>query len=402
MLKPESMGLPVAVDRNTEAVQDCLDQLEQVLLHADTQSPHGIDTFGARRCLELVAAHLPGHDDLGASLLADRLLALVQALAQGATRPTSTVLDTLHRSVDCLRALAQAASEADAGVELEGLLVELQALTSGAAVVDAGQEMALAPAAARSAAPRSDAAEPPADGSSNRQAAAADWAGLVALLATLGPLVNAQAGLVQAVRAHVSPWPHLLDRSAALLDDCIQDTARSLAAWRAAHGPDCPSAPDLLEVIAVRAAASVCLVPASAVLGCAAPPADEAGNLDADHSAAGTAADATAGADTPLDLRRWLAPDPVDEDEPAKRPQAPPWVLTVWTGAGQRTWLVDEVLFQRTVAVQPLETHFRTVPGVAGVAVLGEMGVCLLLDTNTGPLAPPGVDAPAGHDTRVR
>lgn len=55
------------------------------------------------------------------------------------------------------------------------------------------------------------------------------------------------------------------------------------------------------------------------------------------------------------------------------------------------------MLFQRTVAVQPLETHFRSVPGVAGVAVLGEMGVCLLLDTGAGPLTAGPETAPADH-----
>jgi two-component system chemotaxis sensor kinase CheA len=77
-------------------------------------------------------------------------------------------------------------------------------------------------------------------------------------------------------------------------------------------------------------------------------------------------------------------------------------MLTVWAGAGQTTWLVDEVLFQRTVAVQPLETHFRKVPGVAGVAVLGEMGICLLLDTDAGPLVRPGGAPQAGGEARVR
>ncbi len=401
-MNPESMGLPVAAARNPEDLQACLDQLEQVLLRADTQSSQGIDTASARRCLELVAVHLSGREARGARLLANRLLCLVQALSQGAARPTSAVLDTLHRAVDSLRALARPESQTDPEAELEGLLVELQALTGGAAAADAGQNRAMARTATESAAPRRDAAAVPADDSTKGDSAAAGWVALDALLATLGPLVNAQASLVQAVRTQVTPLPPPLDRSAALVDNCIQDTAQRLTAWRSAHGSGLPSAPELLEVIAVRAAASICLVPASAVLGCAAAPTGVASGLGADHATAVSAADDAADADTAVDLRRWLARDAQGECEPAREPETPPWVLTVWTSAGQRTWLVDEVLFQRTVAVQPLETHFRAVPGVAGVAVLGEMGVCLLLDTHAGPLAPSGVDSPAGSQPRVR
>jgi chemotaxis protein histidine kinase CheA len=399
---------PGAADRNPQGLQACLDELEQVLLHADTQSARGIDTSGARRCLEFVAAHLSGQDAPGASLLADRLLALVQALAQGVARPTSAVLDTLHRAVDGLRALAWAESEDDPETELEGLLVELQALTGGAAAADDAQTMALEHSATELAAPGSQAAGFSGDAFTLRQTAAADRVALDAMLATLGPLVNAQAGLVQAVRAQLTPLPAPLERSAALVDGCIQDTAKSLAAWRSVHGPDLPSAPELLEVIAVRAAASICLVPAAAVLGCAAASTQEPSDLGTDHATAGDdagGADDAEGADdadTPIDLRGWLAQGTQDTGSAANRPQTPPWVLTVWAGAGQRTWLVDEVLFQRTVAVQPLETHFRKVPGVAGVAVLGEMGICLLLDTDEGPLAQPGSAPPTGGEARVR
>jgi chemotaxis protein histidine kinase CheA len=399
------MAPAVAADRNPQALEACLDQLEQVLLHADTQSAHGIDTSGARSCLELVAAHLSGRDAMGASLLADRLLALVQALAQGVARPTSAVLDTLHRAVDCLRALAWAESGADPEAELEGLLVELQALTGGAVAADGAQAMALERGANGSATPGIEAAGFADAAFTNRQTATADWATLDALLATLGPLVNAQAGLVQAVRMQVTPLPPPLERSAALVDGCVQDTARSLAAWRTAHSPDLPSAPDLLEVIAVRAAASICLVPAAAVLGCTAASTHEPYEFGTNHATAGDdagGAEDAEDADTPIDLRRWLAQDAQGTGAAANGPQSPPWMLTVWAGAGQTTWLVDEVLFQRTVAVQPLETHFRKVPGVAGVAVLGEMGICLLLDTDTGPLVRPGGAPQAGGEARVR
>ena len=261
---------------------------------------------------------------------------------------------------------------------------------------------ALARAATESAAHRGDAAAVPTDDSTKGDPAAAGWVALDALLATLGPLVNAQAGLVQAVRTQVTPLPPPLDRSAALVDNCIQDTAQRLTAWRSAHGSGLPSAPELLEVIAVRAAASICLVPASAVLGCAAAPPGEASGLGADHATSVSAADDAADADTAVDLRRWLARDAQGEREAVREPKTPPWVLTVWTSAGQRTWLVDEVLFQRTVAVQPLETHFRAVPGLAGVAVLGEMGLCRLLDPHHRPLPPSRPPTPAGTHTRLR
>ncbi len=42
--------------------------------------------------------------------------------------------------------------------------------------------------------------------------------------------------------------------------------------------------------------------------------------------------------------------------------------------------LVDQVLETRQVVIKGLETHFRSIPGVAGGAILGDGSVCLLLD----------------------
>ncbi|MFH0786317.1 MAG: chemotaxis protein CheA [Pseudomonadota bacterium] len=42
--------------------------------------------------------------------------------------------------------------------------------------------------------------------------------------------------------------------------------------------------------------------------------------------------------------------------------------------------LVDQVLETRQVVIKGLETHFRSIPGVAGGAILGDGSVCLILD----------------------
>ena len=350
-----------------------------------------MDAAGARHWLELFAAQVDNSSPHGTGLLADRLLNLVHALARGAARPTPAVLDTLHRAVDCLRALLDSGQKDAAEAELEGLLVEIQALKGGAAAFGAddhepqrGDAALSAPQPDPDAAPRSS----PADPAPSTEARTAE--ALHALLATLGPLVNAQAALVQALRQQIDPLPPVLERSAARVDDCIDATARSLDAWRAARRPAEAAGPELLEVVAVRAAASICLVPASAVLECAAAPGDEPIGAD----------DPVTATQRPFDLSRWL--EAPEADAPVATRKTPPCALTVWTAAGERIWLVDEVLFRRTVAVQPLETHFRAVPGVAGVAVLGEMGVCLLVDTNTGPPAQGSGALMASDEVRAR
>lgn len=50
--------------------------------------------------------------------------------------------------------------------------------------------------------------------------------------------------------------------------------------------------------------------------------------------------------------------------------------------SGQRRFalLADQILETRQVVVKSLENHFRTVPGVAGGAILGDGSVCLILD----------------------
>lgn len=387
---PESTAWSFVPGRDPASLQGCLDQLEQVLLQADARAAPAMDAAGARHWLEQFAAQVDSSSPHGTSLLADRLLTLVQALAQGVTRPTPAVLDTLHRAVDCLRALLAAGPQDAPEAELEGLLVEIQALTGGAAAPGTDDHNSQRGDGALSAPqPDTDAALRPAPADAAPRTEARTAEALQALLATLGPLVNAQAALVQALRQQIDPLPPLLERSAALVDDCLDAAARSLDAWRTARRPADAVGPELLEVVAVRASASICLVPASAVLECAAVPDGELAR-----------ADDLATATPPLfDLSRWLEASQVDTPVPTRK--IPPCAITVWTAAGERTWLADEVLFRRTVAVQPLETHFRAVPGVAGVAVLGEMGICLLLDTNAGPPAQGGGASMSSDEARA-
>ena len=395
---PESTAWSFVPGRDPASLQGCLDQLEQVLLQADARAAPAMDAAGARHWLEQFAAQVDSSSPHGTSLLADRLLTLVQALAQGVTRPTPAVLDTLHRAVDCLRALLAAGLQDAPEAELEGLLVEIQALTGGAAAPGTDDHNSQRGDGALSARrPEPDAAPHPAPANAAPRPEARTAQTLHALLATLGPLVNAQAGLVQALRLQIDPLPPWLERSAALVDDCIDATARSLDAWRTTHRPVGGEGPELLEVVAVRAAASICLVPASAVLGYTTTPEVEA--VLAEGEPAGACDSATA-APPPFDLSRWL--EVPESDAPVAARKTPPCALTVWTAAGERIWLADEVLFRRTVAVQALETHFRAVPGVAGVAVLGEMGICLLLDTNAGPPAQGGGASMASDEALAR
>lgn len=363
----------------SEPLRASLDHLEQVLLQMEPLSAVGLDTAELQRCLEIVAGHFENGRAPAASRLTPRLLDLAISLARGEVRSTSAVLDTLHRAVDCLRAFDDAAPGAGQHAELEDLLVEVQALAGAAAGRGAG---------------RSDVAAPTALASTQGSDDLPGQAALDALFATLGPLVNAQVSLVQAARAQAGPLSLGLERAASRVDDCVRDTAQRLTEWRSACGASPPAGPELVEVIAVRAAASICLLPASAVLGVARVVPDE----EAEPGPQGSAAPAPeAGAGKPIDLRRWLTASAEGSGAEKDAVPTPSLALTVWTGAGQRVWLADEMLFQRTVAVQPLETHFRSVPGVAGVAVLGEMGVCLLLDTGAGPLTAGPETAPADH-----
>ena len=84
--------------------------------------------------------------------------------------------------------------------------------------------------------------------------------------------------------------------------------------------------------------------------------------------------------DDALDLGLWLAsPAPT----PGPDTRGPALRLTLQADDHRVCWLVDEVLFQRTVVLHRLETHFRAWPGVTGAAVLGDLGVCLVLDPDT-------------------
>ena len=356
----------------------CLDHLEQALLQADPPSVVGLDTAELRRCLEFVASYATVGLAPDASRLISRLLDLVTSIEHGNVRPTSAVLDTLHRSVDCLRALDESSPGTDAAADLEDLLVEVQALSGAAAEPGTALNRVATPA------PKT----------SQRDGPSRSCTALDALLSSLGPLVNAQAGLLHAARAHLTPLSPALERAASLVDDCIRDTAQCLSEMRSACGAAAAAAPELVEVVAVRACASICLVPASAVLGFSMTAHAAAGEPGAQDSAS-QAPESEGG--QAIDLRRWMAASAHGPGGAECSTTPPPLALTVWTGTGQRVWLADELLFQRTVAVQSLETHFRAVPGLSGVAALGEMGVCLLLDTRTGPLTAGAEAAQNGH-----
>ncbi len=366
-MQPASASHPHAAGLRSPGPESWLDPLEQSLLRADLQS--GVDTAGARRGLELVAAYAAGLDARSAGLLAGRLLGLVGQLGSGAVRPTSVVLDTMQRAIDVLRQLAAVSPSASAETDAEGLLVEIQALSGSAAPAGPGlaADVPMPPtaAAAPSREPTSAAPGLPAG-------QAFPWPEVDALLARLGALVDAQAALAQALRPHSGALPAPAAQALSRLDAAVRPLAAAAAALRASHAAQLPSAPELLEVTCLRAGTRHCLVPAALVVDCA-----PAGTLP-------SSADA-------LDLGPWLA-SPAAPAVPA--PPAPALRLTLQAGERQACWLVDEVLFQRTVVLHRLESHFRAWPGVVGAAVLGDQGVCLVLDPAT--LQPRPTHAPGG------
>lgn len=343
-----------------------LDPLELLLLRAD---PHaGVDTAGVSHGLELVAAYAAGQGARTAGLLAGRLLGLVGQLGSGALRPTSTVLDTMQRGIDVLRQVATAGPGAAVEADAAGLLAEIQALSGSApaAAPGPGADGAFAAPATAGDEPTRTAPTQPDPGSGQTF----PWAGLDALLGRLGALVDAQSRLAQALRPHAATLAPPAAQALAQVDAALRPLAAASGALRAAHHPQLPSAPELLEVTCLRAGAHHGLVPTALVVDCAPavtppPPADA------------------------IDLGLWLtSPAP----PPGPDARAPALRLTLEAKDHRVCWLVDEVLFQRTVVLHRLETHFRAWPGVTGAAVLGDLGVCLVLDPAT--LRPRPADAP--------
>lgn len=343
-----------------------LDPLELLLLRADPQA--GVDTAGVRHGLELVAAYAAGQGARTAGLLAGRLLGLVGQLGSGALRPTSTVLDTMQRGIDVLRQVATAGPGAAVEADAAGLLAEIQALSGS------GPAAASSPVAAGESAAPSTAGGMPAPTTPTHpdpgSAQTFPWTGLDALLGRLGTLVDAQSRLAQALRPHAATLAPPAAQALAQVDAALRPLAAASGALRAAHRAHLPSAPELLEVTCLRAGTHHGLVPTTLVVDCA-----PAGTLPPPADA--------------IDLGLWLAspatPPRLDTHVPALR-------LTLEAKDHRVCWLVDEVLFQRTVVLHRLETNFRAWPGVTGAAVLGNLGVCLVLDPAT--LRPRPADAP--------
>lgn len=364
-MKPPSAFLPHPPDMRWQGPEAWLDPLEQVLLRADP--PSAADTAGVRRGLELVAAYAAGQDARTAGLLAGRLLGLVDLLGSGVVRPTSAVLDAMQRGIDALRQLVAAGPDTAVEADAEGLLVEIQALSGSTAAAEPGLGANVPMPPPVAAAPGR---EPTSPAPALPGGPAFPWAEVDALLARLGALVDAQSVLAQALRPQAGTLSAPAAQALARLDAAVRPLATATAGLRAAHGAQLPSAPDLLEVTCLRAGGRLCLVPAALVVDCA-----PAGQAPAPTDA--------------LDLGLWLAsPAP----GPATDARTPALRLTLVANDHHVCWLVDEVLFQRTVVLHRLETHFRAWPGVAGAAVLGDQGVCLVLDPAT--LRP--ADAPDG------
>ena len=332
-----------------------LDPLELLLLRADPQA--GVDTAGVRRGLELVAAYAAGQDARTAGLLAGRMLGLVGQLGSGALRPTSAVLDTMQRGIDVLRQMATAGPGPAVEADAAGLLVEIQALSGSVPPAAPGPGADGEPAATTAGKPASASPTRPAPGAGH----AFPWVELDALLVRLGALVDAQSRLAQALHPQAASLTPPVAKSLAQVDAALRPLAAASAVLRAAHRAQLPSAPELLEVTCLRAGTHHGLVPTALVVDCAPagalPPPDDA-----------------------LDLGLWLAsPAPT----PGTDTRGPALRLTLQANDHRVCWLVDEVLFQRTVVLHRLETHFRAWPGVTGAAVLGDLGVCLVLDPDT-------------------
>lgn len=388
-MNPTRTILPDEPGSQPPAAEAWLDRFEQILLRTDPQSATGLDTDAARRCLELLAAHAAGRGDRGAGALAGRLLGLVDAVARQAARPTSAVLDTMQRSVDALRAAGADRESSDVADEIAAVLVEIQALSGGLATTSLRAEIPSMPEITGSGPARDTAERAAAATEAGADALPSFWADVDTLLASLGPLADAQAELGLALHADQAPLPAGLTRALAQVDTRLRATTASAEALRATYSAHLPSAPQWQEIVCVRAGARHVLVPADCVVGCEPLP-------PAQPEAAASPPAAAASIAPGFDLAAWLDAAPA---APAGLPQGTRLALTVQTSGPCSTWIVDEVKFQRTVVLHRLETHFRSQPGVAGAAVLGGLGVCLVLDpARLGNAAPDG-QAPARAPT---
>ena len=68
-------------------------------------------------------------------------------------------------------------------------------------------------------------------------------------------------------------------------------------------------------------------------------------------------------------------------------------------GAGRAALMVDAICDQRQVVIKSLDTHYRSVEGVAGATILGDGRVALIVDVDSlvsRSLSSPGSVAPQG------
>jgi chemotaxis protein histidine kinase CheA len=346
-MPPPPPALPATADSTRHSPGAWLDHLEQALLQADLALAQADSAADWRQALHGLAGDPAAtrHRDLAAALLA-----LVGRLDTDASQPTSAMLDLMLRATEALRTLQDGGPRALPPEELDDLLFDLQAQASGfRAAPRAGPSV---PGPGSAAAPAGAGVDEP------------PWSAIDALLAGLGPLAEALAELPEVLH---SPAPA---RATGSPVGRVQQSLRSLSvvaqALKTAHASRLPNAPDLQEMLALRAGSHECLVPASAVVACSP-----------------GAGPATAGE---LDLAAWLASPPAQG--PAAEPDAARLRLAVASGAATATWVIDEVLPPRIVAVQPLARHFRAVPGVSGTAVVGATRLLLVLDPATMGAAP--------------
>lgn len=380
-MPPPPSTPPAPPEPTPRSAEVWLDRLEQALLQADLAPETSSDATDWRRALQRLASSsgraAPRTRDIAAALLA-----LTVRLDAGTPRPTSAMLDLMLRSTEALRALQDASTHALPAEDLDDLLLELQAQTRGPRPA----------AAAGAAAPDEESVAFPAETGDE----APPWPVIDTLLAGLGPLAEALAELAEALhrppaatdaahREDDASGPHgadgrALGRPLGRAQTSLRALCAAAQALKATHAHRLPGVPDLQEVLVLRAGRNECLVPANAVVGC--------------HPGTGAAIEGE------LDLAVWLAgtapPTEVGAPTDASRMR-----VVVAHGSATSTWVVDEVMPPRIIAVQSLARHFRAVPGVAGTAVIGADRLLLVLDPATAgqdPVAAPSISAaaPAG------
>lgn len=366
-MPPTDSASTASADPGSCAAGGWLDRLEQGLLHADLTPSTADGQRSWRQALQDLAGPASTAAPPRVRDLASALLVLIDRLDADARRPTSAMLDLMLRATDALRALQDGGDRSLPATELDDLQFELQALGPGPGLSTPRETRRTAP--------------PPVLGADAEPAGADEprWGLVEALLAALGPMAAAQAELADALHRQFPDAHQGLSRPLGLAAASLRALAGAARALQAAHPARLPSAPNLLDVVGLRAGPHHCLVPAGAVLACS-PGTGPAADGDFDLAAwlgaarAGTPAADTAGAGA---LR-----------------------LSVLAGTGTATWVVDELLPRRTVPVQALARHFRPLPGVAGVAVLGGDRPVLVLDPATMEQPPSAASTAPESETR--